>query len=221
MLAWYSEVEYFLFTYGSNCYIAAVVAYLASKDVVLGHGWVSVFILVWVVRRSFRGFWFWYLHVLGVRNWYMFYVFVFLEEGTILRSFFLFCVSVEVFAQHSIQAEKPILHSYFHVQDHKCSQENGNMHCLISTKLREILESSVQQLIHKQFQYLLLLCKTKHTSINLIFVVPGIMLYSCEISPTRCNKCVFYSQWLYSTCFGWQSHPSSGVQCCIWPQVSW
>ena len=31
----------------------------------------------------------------------------------------------------------------------------------------------------------------------------------------------FYSQWLYSTCFGWQSHPSSGVQCCIWPQVSW
>ena len=41
-----------------------------------------------------------------------------------------------------------------------------------------------------------------------------------EISPTRCNNCVFYSQWLYSTCFGWQSHPSSGVQCCIWPQVS-
>ena len=24
----------------------------------------------------------------------------------------------------------------------------------------------------------------------------------CEISPTRCNNCVFYSQWLYSTCFG-------------------
>ena len=40
-----------------------------------------------------------------------------------------------------------------------------------------------------------------------------------EISPTRCNDYVFYSQWLYSTCFGWQSHPSSGVQCCIWPQV--
>ena len=31
----------------------------------------------------------------------------------------------------------------------------------------------------------------------------------------------FYSQWLYSTCFGWQSHPSWGAQCCIWPQVSW
>jgi len=23
-----------------------------------------------------------------------------------------------------------------------------------------------------------------------------------EISPTRCKNCVFYSQWLYSTCFG-------------------
>ena len=57
--------------------------------------------------------------------------------------------------------------------------------------------------------------------INLISVVPCIMLYSGEMSPTRCNNCDFYSHWLYSTCFGWQSHPSSGVQCCIWPQVSW
>ena len=55
---------------------------------------------------------------------------------------------------------------------------------------------------------------------NLIFVIPCIMLYRGEISPTRCKNCVFYSQWLYCTCFGWQSHPSSGVQCCIWPQVS-
>ena len=47
------------------------------------------------------------------------------------------------------------------------------------------------------------------------------LLNSGEISPARCNNCVFYSHWLYSTCFGWQSHPSSGVQCCIWPQVSW
>ena len=38
-----------------------------------------------------------------------------------------------------------------------------------------------------------------------------------EINPTRCNNCVYSSQWLYSTCFGWQFHPSSGVQCCIWP----
>ena len=36
---------------------------------------------------------------------------------------------------------------------------------------------------------------------NLIFVVPCIMLNS-EINPTRCNNCVYYSQWLYSTCFG-------------------
>ena len=39
---------------------------------------------------------------------------------------------------------------------------------------------------------------------NLIFVVPCIMLNS-EIIPTRCNNCVYSSQWLYSTCFGWQS----------------
>ena len=38
-------------------------------------------------------------------------------------------------------------------------------------------------------------------SSNLIFVVPCIMLNS-EIIPTRCNNCVYSSQWLYSTCFG-------------------
>ena len=37
---------------------------------------------------------------------------------------------------------------------------------------------------------------------------------SSEINPTRCNNCVYSSQWLYSTCFGWQFHPSSGVQEC-------
>ena len=31
----------------------------------------------------------------------------------------------------------------------------------------------------------------KQTAIFLIFVVPSIMLYSSEISPTRCNNCVF------------------------------
>ena len=57
---------------------------------------------------------------------------------------------------------------------------------------------------------------------SLLFVLFWFVIrYSGEISPTRCNNCVFYSQWLYFTCFGWQSHPSSGVQCCIWPQVSW
>ena len=39
------------------------------------------------------------------------------------------------------------------------------------------------------------------TGKSLIFVVPYIMLNS-EIIPTRCNNCVYSSQWLYSTCFG-------------------
>ena len=39
---------------------------------------------------------------------------------------------------------------------------------------------------------------------KLIFLVPCIMLNS-EINPTRCNNCVYSSQWLYSTCFGWQT----------------
>ena len=60
----------------------------------------------------------------------------------------------------------------------------------------------------KFFQLQLMLC--------LIFVVPCIMLNS-EIIPTRCNNCVYSSQWLYSTCFGRQFHSSSWVQCCIWP----
>ena len=38
--------------------------------------------------------------------------------------------------------------------------------------------------------------------LSLIFVVLCIMLYSGEISPTRCNNCVFYSQWLYSNVSG-------------------
>ena len=37
--------------------------------------------------------------------------------------------------------------------------------------------------------------------VYLMFVVPCIMLNS-EINPTRCNNCVYSSQWLYSTCFG-------------------
>ena len=31
----------------------------------------------------------------------------------------------------------------------------------------------------------------EHSNLLLIFVVPSIMLYSSEISPTRCNNCVF------------------------------
>ena len=58
-------------------------------------------------------------------------------------------------------------------------------------------------------------CETKH---RLIFEVPFITLNS-EMIPTRCNNCVYSSQWLYSTCFGWQFYPSSGVQCCMAFQV--
>ena len=36
-------------------------------------------------------------------------------------------------------------------------------------------------------------------------------MFNSEINPTRCNNCVYSSQWLYSTCFRWQFHPSSGV----------
>ena len=50
----------------------------------------------------------------------------------------------------------------------------------------------------------------KPTEMDLIFVVPCIMLNS-EINPTRCNNCFYSSQWLYSTCFGWQFHSSSEV----------
>jgi hypothetical protein len=90
MLAWCSAVEYLLFIHDSNWYVAVLAAYLVSEDVVLGHGCVSVFILVWVVKRSFRGCWFGICKVLGVRSWYTFFVSVLSEEGTILRSFFVF-----------------------------------------------------------------------------------------------------------------------------------
>ena len=47
------------------------------------------------------------------------------------------------------------------------------------------------------------------------------MLYSSEISPTRCKNCVFYSQWLYSTCFGRQSHPSYTAYTAYTALYSW
>ena len=57
--------------------------------------------------------------------------------------------------------------------------------------------------------------------LNLIFVVPSIMLYSSEISPTRCNNCVFILR------NGFTLHVSGDNRihhqeyiCCIWPQVS-
>ena len=56
---------------------------------------------------------------------------------------------------------------------------------------------------------------------NLIFVVPSIVIYSNEISPTRCNNCVFILR------IGFTLHVSGDnlthhqeYICCIWPQVS-
>ena len=46
---------------------------------------------------------------------------------------------------------------------------------------------------------------------NYLWKTARLYFASGEINPTRCNNCVYSSQWLYSTCFGWQLHPSSGV----------
>ena len=59
------------------------------------------------------------------------------------------------------------------------------------------------------------------TFLNLIFVVPSIMLYSSEISPTRRNNCFFILR------NGFTLHVSGDNLTrhqeyirCIWPQVS-
>ena len=47
---------------------------------------------------------------------------------------------------------------------------------------------------------------------NVALRMAWISFYVCEISPTRCNNCVFILRnGFYSTCFGRQSHPSSGA----------
>jgi len=66
------------------------------------------------------------------------------------------------------------------------------------------------------------LVKSRRATVSIVmFVRPSVcmeqlekysrkMIFECsEIIPTRCNNCVYSSQWLYSTCFGWQFHPSS------------
>ena len=60
-----------------------------------------------------------------------------------------------------------------------------------------------------------------YSYIYLIFVVPSIMLYSSEISQTRCNNCVFILR------NGFTLHVSGDnlkhhqeYICCIWPRVS-
>ena len=56
---------------------------------------------------------------------------------------------------------------------------------------------------------------------HLIFVVPSIMFYSSEISPTRCNNCVFILRngiTLHVSGDNLTHHQE--YICCIWPQVS-
>ena len=66
---------------------------------------------------------------------------------------------------------------------------------------KEALQFSIEQ---RSDEAIMCICVETGNNIilALIFVVPCIMLYIGEISPTRCNNCVFYSQWLYSTCIG-------------------
>ena len=56
---------------------------------------------------------------------------------------------------------------------------------------------------------------------NLIFVVPSIMLYSSEISPARCNNCVFILRngFILHVWGDNLTHHQEYI-CCIWAQVS-
>ena len=61
--------------------------------------------------------------------------------------------------------------------------------------------------------------QTKETGTeNLIFVVPSIMLYSSEISPTRYNNCVFILRNGFTLHVSGDSltHHQEYI-CCIWP----
>jgi len=69
----------------------------------------------------------------------------FIKTAPCTLSLFVCCVTQSL--RHSIQTDKPTLHSYIHSQDHKHTHQNENTHGLISQKLSEILESSVQQII--------------------------------------------------------------------------
>ena len=64
-------------------------------------------------------------------------------------------------------------------------------------------------------------CGMMSLSQNLIFVVPSIMLYSSEISPTRCNNCVFILRNGFTLHVSGDNltHHQEYIYC-IWPQVS-
>ena len=84
-----------------------------------------------------------------------------------------------------------------------------------------------------KLRHLLQVCMTRSPSIlqnghtnwriffNLIFVVPSNMIYSSEISPTRCNNCVFILRNGFTLHVSGDSltHHQEYI-CCIWPQVS-
>ena len=57
--------------------------------------------------------------------------------------------------------------------------------------------------------------------VNLIFVVLRIVLYSSEISPTRCNNCVFILRNGFTLNVSGDNltHHQEYI-CCIWPQLS-
>ena len=62
---------------------------------------------------------------------------------------------------------------------------------------------------------------TAYGQINLIFVVVSIMLYRSEISPTRCNNCVFILRIGFTLhVLGDNLTHHQEYICCIWPQVS-
>ena len=106
-----------------------------------------------------------------------------------------------------------------------CSPSSGGILYIYNKLVRVLLFgwlSVGQQIVNWKAQHVPIAVYIHYTSWWWATNIPEICRgCSGEISPTRYKNCVFYSQWLYSTCFGWQSHPSSGVQCCIWPQVSW
>ena len=72
--------------------------------------------------------------------------------------------------------------------------------------------ASFLSLVLQLYIYIYILCVCVCVCVKIIIVIIIIIVItititincncSGEISPTGCNKCVFYSQWLYSTCFG-------------------
>ena len=86
----------------------------------------------------------------------------------------------------------------------------GNAYCFSHLKHIGLKSSAVH-----------LYTKLLGTFLNLIFVVLSIMLFSSEISPTRCNNCVFILRNGFTLQVSGDNltHHQEYI-CCIWPQVS-